>query len=405
MQYSKWERFWALTIVLVCCTATAIETDIYVPAFPEMRSFFCCSENMIQLVVSINFIGLCLSSLFYGPIVDAYGRRKPLFWGMLIFFVSSLFSLICTDINTFLFFRFLQGIGSSVSFVSVSGVIFDIYDKERAAYLVGYLNSFVTATMAGAPILGGYLNRAFGWRANFALIAFFAGVCLLATYFLLKETMKKEDMLPLNIKAVIENYKFVLSSKRANSYMMLICLFFSGYMLYISNISLVFREGKGIVGAVSDMYQGSVAGVFALFSILSSRVIKRFGLAVARRVGIFLAVVSGGLLYGTSYFSVEHPLFLTIFMCLYAGGFALSCGVIFSDYVDCFPRLRGMAGAMITASRLIGTAFIVWFVALFYNKTMEPITLSIFLIAICCLWLYRVGYRRNLTTQKPQSKS
>ena len=70
--------------------ALCAEAEIYVPAFPDMIKYFAVSENQIQLVLSINFAGLCISGIVVGPLADAYGRRKILIIGLLLFTLTSL---------------------------------------------------------------------------------------------------------------------------------------------------------------------------------------------------------------------------------------------------------------------------------------------------------------------------
>jgi DHA1 family bicyclomycin/chloramphenicol resistance-like MFS transporter len=82
---SKSQEFLFLAITLLAFIAFYIETDIYTPSFPQMVSYFQTNEDSIQLLLSMNFLGLCISSLFFGPASDAYGRKKILCTGLGIF--------------------------------------------------------------------------------------------------------------------------------------------------------------------------------------------------------------------------------------------------------------------------------------------------------------------------------
>ena len=66
-----------LVMVALVYTTVCMETDIYVPAFPDMKVFFGTTADAIQRVLSFNFIGICLGSLLFGPLSDAFGRKKP----------------------------------------------------------------------------------------------------------------------------------------------------------------------------------------------------------------------------------------------------------------------------------------------------------------------------------------
>jgi len=66
-----------LILIFVIFIAACIETDIYLPAFPDMMVFFSATEDEIKSS-HLNFIGICISGPFYGPISDASWQKKPL---------------------------------------------------------------------------------------------------------------------------------------------------------------------------------------------------------------------------------------------------------------------------------------------------------------------------------------
>src|SRR5579885_3668479 len=78
-----------LLLIIVIFIAACIETDIYLPAFPDMMAFFSVSEETIQSLLTWNFIGICLSGPFYGPLSDAIGRKKPLIAALGLFLAGS----------------------------------------------------------------------------------------------------------------------------------------------------------------------------------------------------------------------------------------------------------------------------------------------------------------------------
>ena len=71
-----------MAIMILVIVTGAIETDIFVPSFSDLMIYFNTTETMVQVIVGINFIGLCLSSLVYGPLTDSMGRRRTLLIGM-----------------------------------------------------------------------------------------------------------------------------------------------------------------------------------------------------------------------------------------------------------------------------------------------------------------------------------
>ncbi len=79
---AKAAELWLLALVALMFIAMCAEADMYVPAFPEMVQYFSTTEDKIQLILSLNFVGLCIASLICGPLSDAFGRRRILLYSV-----------------------------------------------------------------------------------------------------------------------------------------------------------------------------------------------------------------------------------------------------------------------------------------------------------------------------------
>src|SRR5260221_11231309 len=99
-----------LFLIFVVFIAACIETDIYLPAFPDMMNYFSVSEEAIQSLLTWNFVGICVSGPLYGPISDAFGRKKPLIVALGLFLAGSLITLFAHTFDHMLWGRLLQGL-------------------------------------------------------------------------------------------------------------------------------------------------------------------------------------------------------------------------------------------------------------------------------------------------------
>jgi DHA1 family bicyclomycin/chloramphenicol resistance-like MFS transporter len=198
--------FALLTLVIIMYIALCAEADIYVPAFPQMIQSFGVQENQIQLILSINFAGLCIAGLAAGPLSDSYGRRKILLSGLLLFVIGSAGCVCATEFNTMLFWRLIQGIAASVPMVIGCAVIVDKYPQEKTSQLIGVLNSVISAAMAGAPIAGAWISQAFNWRANFIVILGLALISFVGTLLFIEETLPSIKRKSFNILSICKDY-------------------------------------------------------------------------------------------------------------------------------------------------------------------------------------------------------
>ena len=166
----KLSRYFPYLLIFSAVSA-AIEIELSLPSFPDIARAFGVSEEVIEGTISLNFLGFCLSAIFYGPLSDRFGRRPILLVGTLFFLIGSVCCAFAPSIEMILISRFVQGLGAAGSFVVVFTMISDAYKDNEATHWIGMLNSILTATMALAPILGGYLNVWFGWSSCYTFVA------------------------------------------------------------------------------------------------------------------------------------------------------------------------------------------------------------------------------------------
>ncbi len=126
-------------LVVLMFIAMCAEADMYIPAFPQMINYFGVQENAIQLILSLNFAGLCIAGLICGPLSDSFGRKKVLSVGLL-FVISSAGCVFATEFRMMLMWRLIQGIAASVPMVVAAAQIFDRYTEEKASQYIGILN-------------------------------------------------------------------------------------------------------------------------------------------------------------------------------------------------------------------------------------------------------------------------
>ena len=153
----KWFRFLMVLIFL----AASMETDIYLPTFPDILKDLNTNAVMVQRIISYNFIGICLGSLIYGPLSDHFGRRTIMMFGFFIFLMASIGCVFAQTIDQLLAFRLLQGFGSSACLIVGTTMIFDLFEEESAAKLVADLNTLTVSVMASPHLLVG--GSVFTW--------------------------------------------------------------------------------------------------------------------------------------------------------------------------------------------------------------------------------------------------
>jgi DHA1 family bicyclomycin/chloramphenicol resistance-like MFS transporter len=180
---------WALLILLVAMTAIGPNTlNTLVPALPQLASELGASIAVVQLTVSVYLLALAAGQLLMGPLSDRFGRRPVLFAGLVLTAAASLLAIIVPDVGSLIIARILQAIGASAGIVIGRAIIRDLFDRNRAAAMMGLVATVMVVVPTFGPLIGGLLETAFGWESIFMFTAITAAVVLVWAAATLPET-------------------------------------------------------------------------------------------------------------------------------------------------------------------------------------------------------------------------
>ena len=375
------DKMYLLLIISIFISAV-IETDIYLPAFPDMMNYFVQTEQNIQKILTWNFIGLCISCLIYGPISDSYGRRIPLLVALCLFFLGSIITITSDNFDLLLIGRILQGLGSGGCFTLGTAVIFDVFQKEKATNALNKINIIVPFIMASAPILGGYLNQNFSFRANFYAIAICVFMCLTLCTLFLKETLKPELRIKFNLSHTLVNFAKLIKNFDFLKLTIVISLVFAGFLCFLSTSAVLFILEFGVLKSIYPYYQCSLLVAYLIASLYSTKLMNKFGILFIKKLGLFSVIFASSMLVLVTLFYPKNSLLLTIAMIPYAAGFIWIQTPYVTEVMELIPDVKGIAASILTSLRLLITAGIVGVVAMHYNATIVPTTIAIVTISV-----------------------
>ena len=383
-----------LVLSLVAC---CIEVDISVPGFPDMARYFAVSEGEIQLTVAVNFVGFCFAALVYGPLSEAYGRRPLMVIGNLIMVLGAVGCVFAPDLPLLLLARFVQGVGASASAVVVFAMIADAYQGEKSARLIGVMNSFLTTAMALAPVLGGFINEAIGWRGNYGLVALVAVVSwvLLALY--LPETRQERNI--ISMRKIITDFKKLLSSSRFMVYAIVPSTCGAAYFSFIACAAFLYQQTYQVNIVEYSLHQGIIVGAFSLVSSFSSNLSSRMGRHRSLLIGGAMGIGGALLMLTLSLLGECDAFATTLSMVLFASGAAIVYPLIFASSLEIFPDIRGAASSLIMSFRSLLISFSIALMGYFYNGTaynVALIILGIMIVAFCLTLLILKFEKANI---------
>ena len=186
----KYEGICTLSIFLMI-PLSGLVTDVYLPSFPEMQKMLHTHSGGIQLTLTYFLISYGISLLIAGSIVDSFGRYRIVLVALSVFLLSNLGIATVHDIHFIYLMRVLQGISAAFIVVGKRAFLVDIYSGRKLQHYTSMLTIIWAMAPITAPFIGGYLQQAFGWTANFYLLAGYSLICLLLELFFFRRSASR----------------------------------------------------------------------------------------------------------------------------------------------------------------------------------------------------------------------
>lgn len=376
-----------ITILLIGILAGA-EVDLFIPSFPELQRIYQLSPFLVQLTLSANFIAYCICSLFAGALGDRYNRRTVMLGSLLVFVLGSLFCVFAMNYSMLIIGRILQGTGMAGPAVIGYVIIMDRYPIHKQAAMMGTLNGMVTMAMALAPVLGSYVNLYFGWRGNFVLLLGLGIICLIAGYVVIPHRQGNPQ-----VSLSPKTYWPLLKSKKLMTFVMAISFLVVPYWVFIGMAPILYMENLGIDLKHFGYYQGAIASVFSIISILSPKILHRYGQNQCLMGGNILCLVSAVLTLFITLFGIRNPMIITGVMMMFAGAIIFPINILYPLSLEVLEETKSRTAALINGTRLLLTAFFLELISYFYVGDFFPIGIAIFGTTLIALLFIKILFR------------
>jgi DHA1 family bicyclomycin/chloramphenicol resistance-like MFS transporter len=334
----------ALTAVLALLTSLGpLSTDMYLPSLPAIGQYFGRNIADVQLTLSAFLFGFAAGQVFYGPLADRHGRRPVLLAGLVLFILATIACAFAPTLDVLTTARFAQALGASGPIVLARSIVRDLYAMERAGRELARMGTIMGLVPAIAPILGGLLEVAFGWRASFLATVLFALALLVVVATALPETLKHRAPEAVSMRRILTIFRDIARNEGYRGYVMISACTYGGLFAFISGSSFVLQ---GIYGldprAYGFAFAAAVVGYIA-GTIIAQRVVNRRGIEGTIHLGVWLLAVGGLAMLGAMLFGPGHIAEALVPIVIYMVGVGLT-----------FPQSQ--AGAMTLNAERAGAA-------------------------------------------------
>ena len=392
----------ALTALLALLTALGpLSTDMYLPSLPAIGEALHSDAAAVQLTLSMFLLGFAVGQVFYGPFSDRFGRKPLLLAGLGLFVVASLLCAAAPTIGMLHVARFLQALGASGPIVLARAVVRDLYEGPAAARELSRMGTIMGLVPAAAPIAGGFLQRLFGWQANFAVAAAIGVLGAIVVARKLPETLRSRSPQSLSFAGIIGGYATLARHRGFLAWLGLMSLTYGGLFAYISGSSFVLQG----VYHLSELAFGvafaiGVAGYIA-GTLLAQNLVPRIGMERTIAAGVVALAVGGLAMLALVLTGPGHPAEIVAPMTLYLAGVGLVMPQAMAGALAPFAGRAGAASSMAGFIQMLTGAVIGVLVGHALGASALPLPIAISatgLAAAAIFWLSRGVRAASLAT-------
>ncbi|WP_434637978.1 multidrug effflux MFS transporter [Klebsiella sp. I138] len=300
---------WALILGLLTAIGPLC-TDFYLPALPDITQQLSATGTQTQLSLTAALIGLGLGQLFFGPLSDRIGRKKPLALSLLLFIFSSVMCATTYDIHMLIGWRFLQGFAGAGGSVLSRSIARDKYQGTQLTQFFAMLMTVNGIAPVVSPVIGGYIITAFDWRILFWAMAGIGGVLLLLSLTVLRETLPGKNTAAA---AQQQSDTPVLKNRPFMRYCLIQAFMMAGLFSYIGSSSFVIQNEYGMTALQFSLLFGLNGIGLIITAQIFSRLSRRYRADTLLSTGLILAALCALITLALAWLHLPLPALIGLF--------------------------------------------------------------------------------------------
>ncbi|WP_193166260.1 multidrug effflux MFS transporter [Microbulbifer hainanensis] len=376
-------EFWGMAIILgllSCVGPFAI--DMYLPALPVIADSFGAPVEATQYTLMSFFVAFGVCQLFYGPAADMFGRKPPLYFGLILFALASLGCAFAPTIEWLIALRFVQGIGAAAVMSIPRAIIRDRYTGTEATRLMTTVMLVISISPMLAPLAGSALIGPFGWPSVFIAVAAATVVSLLLAGFKLPESLAPADRVPFEFGAMRSAFATLLRDPAYMGLTLIGGLGMSSFFVFLSTASFLYTGHYGLTSTQFSLAFALNALGFFTASQFAANLGERFGSANVVRWGVAGFAGSASLMCALFAAGIDSFALLVAMLIVTNAFLGLVVPTTMVLSLDNHGPIAGTAAALGGALQMLQGAVAIVIVSQVFDGTPLPLVAS---IAVCAL--------------------
>ena len=396
------KRYSFIILILgALATISPFSIDMYLPGFPTIAKDLDTTIDKVQLSLTGYLIGICIGQILYGPLLDKFGRKTPLYGGLILYVAASIGCALTTSVDQLIVMRFFQAMGGCVGLVASQALVSDIFPSNKRAEVFSMITLVIAVSPMIAPTVGGYVTVGFGWHWLFIILAGIVLMMIAGIYFFLPTGQMPDSSVSLKPRSVLNSYLTVITQPQFLIYTLAGGLATAAPFAYISGSSDVFMN----IYKVSEQQYGWIFAFLAVAMIGSTQLnhvlLKKYNSQeIIKMTLIYQSVVGIFLILGV-YYNWFGLYALIGIMFIFLTGQGLTGPNTSALSLAPFKKHTGSASALMGSWRMGAGAIISAIVSFLHNNTAMPM---VGMMAACAFGGLIILFLGNATVLQKASK-
>lgn len=374
-------------ILVLASSISIMSTDMYTPSLPDLAVWFDTTPTHVKLTISLNMLAFGIAQLLHGPLSDRFGRRPVMMSSLVAVAVLCLACAAAQSIDQLIVARVLLGFAAGAEAVVGLAIIKDLYTEKEQVKALALLGMVIAVAPAVAPIIGGYIHVAFGWQANFFVIAAMSLVAVLFVARLLPESTRP-DPLALKPASVFRGYSGLLRNSDFLIHTAMLGIALGFIFVFVTGAPFVLMDMMGVPTEEFGYYQAGIVVAFFLGSVLASQVADRWEGSSLLSLGVALIVGGAVAVAGVVMFGVSDPVTLTAAYSIMTFGMGPMFAVAPSRALRSIVGQAGTASAMLSGIEQCMAGVAAVMISLLNDGTARPMAIMCLGLAVLLVGLF-----------------
>ncbi|RNB79533.1 Bcr/CflA family efflux MFS transporter [Brevibacillus fluminis] len=377
----------SLFLLMILVGFPQISETIYTPSLPDIAGHLHASNRALQLTLSIYFLGFAAGVFCWGRLSDSIGRRPAMLWGIFTYGIGCLGCFLSPSVEWLFVSRFIQAFGASTGSVVTQTILRESLEPAKRHGVFAQISAALAFTPAIGPLLGGWVDQWFGYRAVFFTLVVMSVAIFIGTYASLPETRVSADAristLPVARRMIADRriWAFALLIGTTNG--MLFSYYAEAPFIFIE----FFQMTPGLFG---------FTGIFVALStvcgaMLSKKLVNKFNAEKIILIGSLVTTFGAAFLTVVSLFGKSPSILCLSFLIVAIFSLLLGIGIALPHCLSLalasYSDVLGTAGAIFGLGYYVIISLITSGMSYLHNGSLVTMPAYFLVLAILLSWI------------------